>query len=558
MAEQNQEEKVPVWAIWRWALHWQILVGLILGGLIGYFAAEHYISIWETKNASALAAAEAAGKSYQEAGVPGVDSVYSGSILYMIFKLLGDIFLNGLKLVVIPLVTSSIIVSIIGIGKGAGFRRMGIKTLFYYALTSLASILIGLTLVNTLKPGVSSYAENSAGQMVQQAPLLNSQNIQMFSQEKAALSAKAGGSTASDFLGVFRKLVPDNLITAAVDNNLLGLIFVSLFVGYLVVRIKPEPGEVLTLFFDGMYRVSIRLTNIILRFAPIGILFLIAATVTENYAKLSQESRLVEFIGSLGYFAGTVLAGLSIHMFVVLPLFLWIFTRVNPYRHHRAMAPALLTAFSTASSSATLPVTMECVEQRAGVSRKTSSFVLPLGATVNMDGTALYECVASIFIIQAFGWELNLAQQFFIVMIALLTSIGVAGVPSASLVAIIVILQAIESQLAQQGIDLPLVAGFPIPESAKILCVLGAANLDAAKWPEPETFKIDRKPVGHLGMGAGIHGCVGQNIARAELEAVLTVLAQKVERIELTGEPVWRPNNAIHALDKLPIRLLKG
>ncbi|MCG8524256.1 MAG: dicarboxylate/amino acid:cation symporter, partial [Pseudomonadales bacterium] len=186
------------------------------------------------------------------------------------------------------------------------------------------------------------------------------------------------------------------------------------------------------------------------------------ATVADNYARLSQESRLLDFLNSVVLYAGTVLGGLLIHFLIVLPLFIWVFTRVNPYRHIRALAPALLTAFSTASSSATLPVTMECTEQRTGVSRKISSFVLPLGATVNMNGSALYECVAAIFVVQAFGWELTLAQQFFIVLVALLTSVGVAGVPSASLVAIIVILQSIESQLAARGIDLPLVAGVPM------------------------------------------------------------------------------------------------
>ncbi|QDU35167.1 Proton/sodium-glutamate symport protein [Poriferisphaera corsica] len=451
MSDNKLAEKKPVWAIWHWALHWQILIGLILGAALGLGISLYYIGEWKTQYASELAAAAAAGQAYQEAGIPGVVTLVDQGLVYMICDLIGDIFLNALKLVVIPLVTSSIIVSIIGIGKGAGFRRIGLKTLSYYAATSLVSILIGLTLVNTLKPGV-----------VESGALLTSENIKQFGDVAGEMNSKLGGSTASDFLDVFRKLVPDNLITAATTNNLLGLIVVSLFVGYLVVRIKPEPGEVLTLFFDGMYRVSIRLTNIILRFAPIGILFLIAATMMQNYAKLSQEERLWEFGSSLVLFAFTVIAALAVHMFIVLPIFLWIFTRVNPYRHHRAMAPALLTAFSTASSSATLPVTMECVEQRAGVSRKTSSFVLPLGATVNMDGSALYECVAAIFVIQAFGWQLDLAQQFFIVIVALLTSIGVAGVPSASLVAIIVILQAIESQLASQGINLPLVAGFPI------------------------------------------------------------------------------------------------
>ncbi|QQE13896.1 dicarboxylate/amino acid:cation symporter [Planctomycetota bacterium] len=437
--------------VWRWALHWQILLGLIFGGLIGYLTAEHYIGVWENIHAEAIAESMKANQTPQEAGIPGVETVVESAFFYMVMDLFGDIFLNALKLIVIPLVTSSIIISVIGIGKQSGFGRIGAKTLSYYAVTSLVSILIGLTLVNLVKPGI-----------VQGGVLLTGDNVQQFSDVAGTIQQKVGGSSGADFLDVFRKLVPDNIVTAAVSNNLLGLIVISLFVGYLIARIKREPGEILTLFFDGLYRVSIRLTNIILKFAPLGIMFLIAATVADNYARLSQESRLLDFLNSLVLYAATVLGGLLIHFLIVLPLFVWAFTRVNPYRHIRALAPALLTAFSTASSSATLPVTMECTEQRTGVSRKVSSFVLPLGATVNMNGSALYECVAAIFVVQAFGWELTLAQQFFIVVVALLTSIGVAGVPSASLVAIIVILTSIESQLAAKGIDLPLVAGVPM------------------------------------------------------------------------------------------------
>ncbi|WP_432798054.1 dicarboxylate/amino acid:cation symporter [Poriferisphaera sp. WC338] len=453
MNDVNHIKKNPrPWAVWHWALHWQILLGLIIGGVVGYFTANYYIGAWEAGLVEAKRVTEGGeGAELVVREIEGLSEVVQHGIVYLIYELIGDVFLNGLKLVVIPLVTSSIIISIIGIGESAGFRRLGLKTLVYYGLTSLVSILVGLTLVNLLRPG-----------FIEGGRLLTSENVKQFSDVGAAMSEKVGTSGAADFLDVFRHLVPDNLVAAGANNNLLGLIVVSLFVGYLIVRIKPEPGQVLRLFFDGIYRVSIRLTNIILRFAPVGVLFLIAATVTMNYARLSQEERLVQFLGSLVLFAGTVLAALGIHMLVVLPLFIWIFTRVNPYRHVKAMAPALLTAFSTASSSATLPVTMECAEQRAGVSRKTASFVLPLGATVNMDGSALYECVAAIFIVQAFGWQLDLAQQFFIVVVALLTSIGVAGVPSASLVAIIVILTAIQGQLEVQGIYLPLVAGFPI------------------------------------------------------------------------------------------------
>jgi len=186
---------------------------------------------------------------------------------------------------------------------------------------------------------------------------------------------------------------------------------------------------------------------------------LIAGTVAKYYARLAPDDRFDQFVTGIGTFALTAFVALLIHFAVVLPLILAIAARVNPLRHYRAMAPALMTAFSTASSSATLPVTVECVEEGAGVSTRTAGFVLPLGATVNMDGTALYECVAAIFICQCFGVELSFAQQFFVVMVALLTSIGVAGVPSASIVAIVIILESISAQLAARDLIVPLTAG---------------------------------------------------------------------------------------------------
>jgi len=185
----------------------------------------------------------------------------------------------------------------------------------------------------------------------------------------------------------------------------------------------------------------------VLRLAPIGVLGLLAATFAEQYAKLKPDARFEEFLTGIVSFALVAFFVLLLHLLLTLPLILLLVARVKPWRHYKAMLPALMTAFSTASSSATLPVTIECTEERAGVSNKITSFVLPLGATVNMDGTALYECVAAIFICQAFGIDLSFAQQFMIVITALLTSVGVAGVPAASLVAIIIILQAVQNQL---------------------------------------------------------------------------------------------------------------
>jgi Na+/H+-dicarboxylate symporter len=187
-----------------------------------------------------------------------------------------------------------------------------------------------------------------------------------------------------------------------------------------------------------LFEIMMKITDLIIKFAPIGVFGLVAKVVAEI-----DNEQLVEFAGTMVTFFFTVLAALAVHFLITLPLLLRFVAGVNPLRHYRAMAPALLTAFSTSSSASTLPLTMECVEKNAGVSNRTTSFVLPLGATVNMDGTALYECVAAMFIAQAYGLDLPFAVQFTIVLTALLTSVGVAAIPSASLVAISVILAAI-------------------------------------------------------------------------------------------------------------------
>jgi Na+/H+-dicarboxylate symporter len=232
-----------------------------------------------------------------------------------------------------------------------------------------------------------------------------------------------------------------------VENQLLGLITVSLVIGFVLARSESLGAKSVVRFTEGVYEITLKIVELVLRLAPIGVLALIACTFAEQFARLYPDARFSTFIAGIGTFAVMTLVALALHFLGVMSLILRLVAGVNPIRHYRAMAPALVTAFSTASSAATLPVTMECTERRAGVSKRTTGFVLPLGATVNMDGTALYECVAAVFICQAFGIELSFAQQLMIVVVALFTSVGVAGVPAASLVAIIVILQAVQSQL---------------------------------------------------------------------------------------------------------------
>jgi Na+/H+-dicarboxylate symporter len=246
------------------------------------------------------------------------------------------------------------------------------------------------------------------------------------------IASKVEGKSATDVVDVFKRMLPPNVFEAATDNGqLLGVIVFSLLFGFFMTRLQPPHADTLKHFWEGVFEVMMKITDLVMKFAPIGVFALVAKVVADTGLEVFQ---------SVAVFALTVILALAIHVFIIMPLILGLVARVNPLRHYRAMAPALLTAFSTASSSATLPLTMECVEKNAGVSNRVTSFVLPLGATINMDGTALYECVAVIFIAQAFGVDLSFTQQLLIVVLALLTSIGVAGIPSASLVAIVVIL----------------------------------------------------------------------------------------------------------------------
>ena len=428
------------WLPWRWALHWQILLGLMIGVGAGALLAN-----------GALGEAAAAGDKKLASGI-----VQDGTP-YLVLKLIGDLFLNGLKLIVIPIITTSIILAVAGLGGSDAFRRLGLKTLTYYVATSLIAILIGLSLVNLIGPG------RTPGSSTGGATLFGDAQHGSFDSEAAAVAGKTEGKTVTDFLDVFREMVPPNIVSAANEGNFIGLIIVSMLVGFFATQLATEKNKTFLQFVEAVYDITLAVTHLVLRFAPIGVFGLIAATVAFQVAKLAPDDRIDDLIGGVVKFAVMVLLALGLHFFVVMPLILMFVARVNPLRHYAAMGPAIMTAFSTASSSSTLPVTMECVEDRAGVSRKTTSFVLPLGATVNMDGTALFECVAAIFICQAFGIELSFAQQFMVVVVALLTSVGVAGVPSASIVAIVVILRSVEEQLKTQGIDLPLVnVGVPV------------------------------------------------------------------------------------------------
>ncbi len=388
----------------RLKLHWQIIIALVVAVIAGHLS--------------------------------GTEGTLFGVKLYAVYDFLGTLFMNALKMIIVPLIVSSIITGVASVGGTQGLGRLGGKTLIYYMTTSLLAILVGLLVVNALTPGIVN------GEPARDLLGLNEDAFD-------EVAEKVQGRSASDLTGVFLSMVPPNVVLAAAEGQMLGLIFFSLLFGYYMTRIEKEAGGLLTRAWQGVADIMMGITDLIMKFAPLGVFGLVAKTI----AGIGPE-QIDDLLVSLGTFTLSVLLALAVHVLVTLPLLLATVARVNPLAQFRAMMPALLTAFSTASSSATLPLTMECVRDNARVSNRTSSFVLPLGATVNMDGTALYECVAAIFIAQAYGLQLDFVTQFTIVLVALLTSIGVAGIPAASLVAITIILTTIGLPMEAIGLIL--------------------------------------------------------------------------------------------------------
>jgi len=361
------------------------------------------------------------------------DSVAVGWILGAA-DFIGTVFMNALRMVVVPLVAASVIAGIIGMGGQPGFARLGFKTVVYYTVSGMVAILIGLVLVNVIRPGVVS--PEVAQAIVGQA------------ERPAGLAESTTGRGAGDLSGIFLRMFPVNIVAAATDNGqLLGIITFSILFGFFAARLPDGPRVFQRDLWESVQSVMMAITELIIRFAPIGVFGLVAPLLARTG---------FDVLRPLGWFVLTVVLALAIHFFVVLGLALKWLGRVRPSDHFRAMAPVLATAFSTASSAATLPVTLDTVEKSAGVTNRVASFTLPLGATVNMDGTALYECVVVIFIAQIFGvlhgFDLTLAMQVNIVLLALLTSIGVAGIPSASLVAIAIILTAVGLPIEAVGL----------------------------------------------------------------------------------------------------------
>ena len=364
------------------ALYWQILIAFALSVLYGLFFSEHvHLIAW-----------------------------------------MGDIFIKALKMIIIPLIFTSIISGIANVGSGDNLGRLGFKTIGYYLSTSTAALFTGLVIVNIFKPGVG--ADLGFANQV----------------EGLGVAKESFGSTLMN-------IVPDNLFVAMVENQMLSIIFFAILMGFFITKTKEKSQKILLGFFDSLFELIMKITLFVIRFTPYGIFGIVAKQIAEN-------NDLGELFSRLGLFMLVVILALFIHAFIVLPIVLKTIGRVSPIKHFNAMRTPLITAFSTSSSNATLPLTMNAVKKNSGVSTKISSFTLPLGATVNMDGTALYELVAAMFIAQAYGIELTFTEQIIGVLTGLLASIGAAGIPMAGLVMISVVLSAMGLPLEGVGLIL--------------------------------------------------------------------------------------------------------
>ena len=345
------------------------------------------------------------------------------------FEVGGEIFLRSLTMLVVPLVMSSVMAGILGLGDVRKLGRPGTAAVTYYVCTTILAVILGLIVVNVIQPGVGVFSQAELDAVA--------------AETKAHMSESGVEETAKDAnIGTILKnlvlmLFTTNLFEAASQNQLLPLIAFSIVFAGLLTTL----GERVDILKNNIIAINDSLMSfvmLIMNFAPIGIFCLVAA----RFGKAQMDGNLIQTLASTGWYSLTVLVGLGVHALVTIPLIYWVFTRKNPYIFLHKMAKALLTAFSTASSSATLPVTMETAVE-AGVSKKSTEFVVPLGATINMDGTALYEAVAAIFIAQAIGMDLSIAQMAIIAMTATLAAIGAAGIPEAGLVTMVVVLKSV-------------------------------------------------------------------------------------------------------------------
>ncbi len=339
------------------------------------------------------------------------------------FEFLGAFFLKALKTLIVPLIVASVVVGITGLGDVRALGRVGGWTLAYYAATTAIAVGLGILLVGWIEPGRG-------------VPL----------GEGTAVPQTMLGEEAMGFRDILLSFLSDNIVQAMAQLDMLPIIVFALAFGAVLTTVGEKARPVIA-FFEGLNEAIMKLVHLIMYVTPLGVFGLIAG-------QFGRAGDLAALIGGLGRYMATVLLGLALHGLVVLPLILWLLGRRNPARYGLGMAPAVLTAFSTASSSATLPLTLECAAERNDVDRKAAYFVLPVGATVNMDGTALYESVAAIFIAQAYGIELSGVEQLLVFVTATLAAVGAAGIPQAGLVTMVIVLRAVGLPLEGIGLIL--------------------------------------------------------------------------------------------------------
>ncbi|HEV7350224.1 dicarboxylate/amino acid:cation symporter [Telluribacter sp.] len=407
----------------RLALHWQILIGMAAGIAAGYFL-----------------------------------SSFSWGTQFVInwIKPFGTIFINLLKLIAIPLIVASLIKGVSDLEDIRQLSRLGTRTLGFYIFSTVIAITIGLLIVNLVNPG-SLIQESTRTELMTSFGTSAGQSMSV---------AEAGKNRGP--LSALVDVVPDNIIGAAGSNgNMLQVIFFVVFFGIGLILIAPEKAEPVKRFFEGVNEVILKMIDLIMLIAPIGVFALLAALVAESPSP--------DIFKALGVYALTVLSGLAILIFLFYPLLVRFFAGISYGDFFRGIGPAQLLAFSTSSSAATLPVTMERVEEHIGVEKEVTSFVLPVGATINMDGTSLYQAVAAVFISQAFGDDVTIGEQLTIVLTALLASIGTAAVPGAGILMLVIVLESIGVNPA--GIALILAIDRPLDMCRTVVNVTSDATV---------------------------------------------------------------------------------
>ena len=343
----------------------------------------------------------------------------------------GDVFFNGLQLIAVPLVLASLIIGVASLSDMRKVSRIGGKTIAIYLATTAVAVTIGLGYANLLRPGdyVPESLQRELAQQYEEAASTRQGAAEQMMEERGPLS-------------ILEDIVPSNIISSTSSNrNMLQVVFLALMFGIALLRIPKDKSAPLLAFFKGLEAVVVEFVGIVMRIAPLGVFALIARAITGMAGDDPQE--VVQLLGALGFYCLVVIAGLATQMLVVYPLILKFLTPIPWSRFFPAAAQVQLVAFSTSSSGATLPVTMDRAQRDLGVSEEVASFVLPLGATINMDGTALYQAAAALFIAQSLGMSIGLEGQLAIVLTAVLVSIGTAAVPGAGIIMLVIILQSI-------------------------------------------------------------------------------------------------------------------